>query len=160
MQILVSRHLSAGPEDLLHGQRVRHLYGRESINVSDRSTGMVRTGALEDREKIRKRGSVSYIRANPKQTFKARAIDYYVDSGVAGKKAMESNVIYSSKYVVPRRFFRDPRYIQKLGDINAPIREANRFTGMPIDPAKTGYQKISYRTGASYRNFMHPYMGL
>lgn len=140
-------------------QQERHVYGKQSINVSERSTQAERDGELKDvpyYEERRETNKGQYsVPNNSKRNFRSRAIDYYVEGGDANDEAMSSNLIYGSTHKVRRIPVR--AFKEEVGSINKEVRDEVRSIGRG-DQIPTGYQKGSFRRGDSLRNFLHPYM--
>ena len=143
-------------------QQMRHNYGRWMGRTNDRSTIPNREGELKTVNEYNERrpnSQKSLVRSNSKQTFRARAIDYYVDGGDANTAALQSNVILGSEHKVPRfdSAFEKREKKSEIGEITAEIRDVQRSRKVS-EKVPTGQQKNTYRKGASYRNFVHPYM--
>lgn len=140
-------------------QQERHIEGKKSIHVSERSTKSNREGELkfvpyyEDRDE---HSNVSYYRPNRKQTFRRRAINYYREGGYAGTTELKDNVIYGSQHkvnIIPSRWMKQNA---DLEEITKDIRDVQRDIG-ESEQVATGYQKTTFRRGSSNRNFMSPY---
>ncbi len=140
-------------------QFYRHMVGQKSIHVNDRSTKVKRHGRLnfvpyyEDRKEY---SNVSYVRPNRKQTFRRRAINYYAEGGYAGKDELKEDVVYGSTHKVNIIPFMWMKRNSDLEDVTNDIRGAQRVIGKDEQVA-TGYQKMTFRRGDSFRNFMSPY---
>ncbi len=140
-------------------QLARHKESKIDRNINNRSTSVVRSGELKTvpwYDVLRPVSLGAYERRNSKQTFRARAIDYYVEGGYAGTESMKSGVIYGSDHEVqnfPVRLEKD-----KVGAIVTSVRDAQRDL-VPWSRLTASYPKQLYRRGTSRRNFMHPYMG-
>ena len=139
-------------------QKAMHLRSRKATNTSEVSTMMNRRGAMTDYTNLKPVGDNNYFRPNRKAVFKARAIDYYVDGGDAGKEAMEANVISGTLNKVDTNKYYNTfwkRDFEALGN----LRNVQRSFYSP-KAAKTNSQRVrSLRKGDYYRNLMHPYMG-
>ena len=139
-------------------QQQMHMESRKATNTSEVSTMMKRTGALMDYSKDKPFEDTNYIRPNRTSVFKARAIDYYVDGGDAGKDAMKSNVIVSSEHKIDTNKYYNTvwkRDFEAIGN----MRDVQRKFYSPA-LAKTATQRVSSnRKGDYYRNLMHPFMG-
>ena len=139
-------------------QKNRHLSGMSDKNVSQRSTNMSRTGALNSvpfYSSRREMNKGSFIRKNQKQVFRARAIDYYVDGGDANKEALNSGVIYGSQHKIKR--VPSKIFTRSTADIKKAIIDVQKDMEKG-EQVPTGYQKNTQRSGASHRNFIHPFM--
>jgi hypothetical protein len=138
----------------------RHNISRYQANVNQRSTKLRRTGIYQDvpyydLRRERSNSSLTYGGTNATKNFRARALDYYVGGGDAGAEAIKSGVVFGSTHRVPRYLRRTKQYEVSL--ILDPLRDQQRFIGRnPID-TPTGYQKTTYRTGDSSRNYAHPF---
>ncbi len=137
-------------------QYATHLQSRKATNTSEVSTMMNRSGDLTNYEGTKAYEDYNYVRPNPKQTFKARAIDYYVDGGDAGKEAMQSNVIVGSQHKIDTQKYYNTIWkndFQTIGN----IRNVQRTFYTPT-PAKTATQRVrAYNTGSYRRNLVHPF---
>ncbi len=100
-----------------------HNQSRADRNVTSRSTRMNRSGRLRNVPfygLYRRSSRPAYERVNHKQTFRARAIDYYVDGGTGGTDAMKSGVILGSQHKINR----------------FPLRRSNRAAGRAISATR------------------------
>lgn len=137
----------------------RHEGSKVRSNVGGVATQMKRDGALKFvpyYSYLKEKTAGTYVRPNAKQVFKRRAINYYREGGYAGKKALNSDVVYSSTHrvnIVPSRWMKRN---SSLENVMQSIRDAQRNIGKS-EQVPTGYQKTTLRSGSSYRNFMSPY---
>jgi len=139
-------------------QYATHVESRKASNTSEVSTMMNRSGALTNYEGTKAYEDYNYVRPNPKQTFKARAIDYYVDGGDAGKEAMRSNVIISSEHKIDTQKYYNTMWKNDFVTIGN-IRDVQRaFYTPPMEKSNT--QRVrSYNTGSYRRTMSHPFTG-
>ncbi len=138
-------------------QQAMHLESRKATNTSEVSTMMKRTGAMTDYSNIKTVEDRNYFRPNRKSVFKARAIDYYVDGGDAGKEAMEANVIFGSTHKIDTNKYYNTYWKKDFESIRK-IRNVQRAFYTP-PKAKTATQRVrSLRKGDYYRNLVHPFM--
>lgn len=140
-------------------QKQRHQYSKSVNHVDERSTQVERDGALRTvpyYQQRREYNNASYIRTNPKQTFRKRAINYYLEGGVAGKDALSADVLYGSTH----RVSRVPSTIFKENAITTSAKssllEGQRSIGRSAQ-VPTGYQKTTFRRGDSTRTYLSPY---
>ena len=134
------------------GQLYRHKVSRYYGHANERSTQVTRTGDLQtvpDYEYRRPYSEKSMIRPNSKQTFKRRAIDYYINGGDAGTDALRSDVIVSSEHQVPRFFVPVAKTAEAQADVLAPVRWAQKQSMGMSDKVPTGYQKTTTSQGTS-----------
>lgn len=144
-------------QELIHQNS---LYRR---NVSQNPNSLDRTGELRtvpDYDERRTVTTPSYVRPNSKQTFRARAINYYLEGGDAGPSEMyEDGVIrdYENHEVwVNQR--KDPA-TQQLADIINSVRQVQKQrTRRNEDFEAEGTQRFAPRSGDSRRQLLHPYM--
>jgi len=139
----------------------RHQEGKASINVDERSTEVVRSGALRNSpyyEKRRAASNVHYDAVNtPKRNFRRRAIDYYVDEGYADKTVLKQG-LRASEHRVKR--IPDSYYNRGLfdSDIKDRIRETQKALESPDQIGAGQQRQRSLRKGAYYRGFFHPFI--
>ncbi len=87
----------------IYNQRNRLRYSKKAINVNDETTDLKRTGELKDYRRTRTRNRYRVERSNAKQTFKARAICYFIEGTDANTDCLKSGVIDGQRHrVMPR----------------------------------------------------------
>jgi len=142
----------------IKNQWLRHTLSNAEAGVSTVNTMMDRTGELEDNSNTR---PFTYSRTdvpnNAKRNFRTRAYDYYIEGGDAGVEALESDVVLSSEHEVPTRRQFHSKNVMGAADIIAAMR-AMQKQRKATEQVATGEQKMTFRTGDSQRNYMHPYM--
>ena len=139
-------------------QRAVHQASMKATNTSEISTMMNRKGAMTDYSNRKPMGDKSYIRPNRKSVFKARAVDYYVDGGDAGKEAMEANVISGTLNKVDTNKYYNTFWKRDFQSIGT-LRNLQRAFYSPAN-AKTNSQRVrAYGKGSYQRNLTHPFVG-
>ena len=145
----------------IKNQWLRHTLSKSEAGVNTVSTIANRTGALQDSPFYSQRRATTNraITApnNSKRNFRTRAYDYYIDGGDAGTQVLQQDVIISSEHTVPTRMNARAQTPTGAADIIAAMRaiQKNRNTSEKVP---TGEQKMTFRTGDSQRNFLHPFM--
>lgn len=140
----------------IKNQWLRHTLSKAEAGVDTTNSKMNRSGELANYEG-RRHFTYSRITVpnNAKRNFRSRAYDYYIEGGDAGAEAMESDVVLSSEHSPIRRSYRSNN--RSTADIIASIR-AMQKSRQSTEQVPTGQQKMTFRTGDSQRNFLHPYM--
>ncbi len=133
-----------------------HRRSKANAGLNERSTRMKRTGKLRTRsfDRLRPMSSKSPERSTAKQTFRARAIDYYIRGGEAGSEAMRSGVTRSTEHQVSRRKIVSRR--ARIGRSERSIRNKQRNLSS-WKSAKSNIQP-KFKRRPSYQKFGHPYM--
>ncbi|MCF7847023.1 MAG: hypothetical protein K9M51_03245 [Candidatus Gracilibacteria bacterium] len=144
----------------LYNQQAEHRINRYLQNTNEVNTLMRREGELQDRSRIEPVATPRYERSNSKQTFRARAIDYYVDGGYANAEAMKSNVIYGSEHKVDTNNWLSEMYKKEVGSIVRPTRDLIRIQEKAdkVGTLQEGHVGYNNRKGNFYRNFWSPAM--
>ena len=142
-------------------QSIQHKESLYNAGVSTVSTEVNRSGELQhipDYAFRRHRNTPSTIRKNSKQTFRKRLTDYYVDGGDAGTDALRSDVIKSSEHTVDRFYGPVNKTASAQADTVAGIRAQQKSQFASLDKVPTGYQKTTYKRGASFnKSYTNPY---
>ncbi len=142
-----------------NSQRRIHERNKARRNTGGVSTRMNRKGELNFVPYYpyqREYSNVSYVRPNAKQTFRRRAVNYYREGGYAGKNELKEGVLYGSRYrvnIIPAQWYKRNR---NLEDVTTEIRNVQRDIGKS-EQVPSGYQKTTFRRGASSRYFMSPF---
>ena len=136
-------------------QKIQHTSNLKKASVSKRSTIVDRTGPLEEDDGIRGMTKTVFERPTAKGAWRARALDYYVDGGVAGVESMKAGVIYGSEHVVPRVILRTKT--EEVGAIIKKVRQEGK-NFLPESPDRERIPSTPFRKGDARRNFLHPYM--
>jgi len=142
--------------DNLNYQKFRHQLSQEEAGVDDGGSVMNRSGRLTDYSGVRAAARARVERPNAKQTFRARAIDYYVEGGDANAEAMKAGVIDGQTNKVQLR--RRRNMTEAVGAAILPARDAMRW-GAAAPVAPSAVEKPStFMKGNFYRNFRSPYI--
>ncbi len=143
----------------IKNQWLQHTLSRAMSGADGVSTFSDRSGELTDYSGRRATTNTAITAPNnSKRNFRTRAYDYYIDGGDAGTEVLQQDVVISSEHTVPaREQVSSKNRSNAVPDIIAAIRamQKNRKTQ---DQIPTGEQKMTFRTGDSSRNFLHPYM--
>lgn len=141
----------------IKNQKFRHLISQQEAAVDDGSSDMKRTGELTDYSGVRPAARARVQRVNAKQTFRARAIDYYVEGGDANAEAMAAGVIDGETNKVSLR--RSRNMTDAVGAAILPARDAMRWgAAAPEAQEGTKVKPSTFRRGNYYRNFRSPYI--
>jgi len=140
-------------------QKAIHQQNRSSNNISTRSTRMKRNGrygSLPSYNYQRPSRNIAYERRNSKQTFRARAIDYYIHDGEAGTPALKSGVSFDSEHNVERIPLQRTKRKQ-VGSIISAVRNAQKkLSSWHRSPSSAPRKKSRQRF--SFERFGHPFM--
>ena len=165
-----THYIENGDYKSRYDEQRRHQASKARGQVDDTSTGAVRSGDLKNVPYYSKRRANNQAKMlcpnNYKSNFRNRAINYYLEGGVAGSESICQNSITSSKQSAIRTpdWWRkgettvntEKKRTQAL--ITSSIRYAQRnIQRNPID-TPTGYQKTTQKQGGFYRNFTSPYI--
>ncbi|MBT3349108.1 hypothetical protein HN954_02445 [bacterium] len=144
----------------VYNQQAVHRIRKYISNVNEVDTEVSRKGELQDRTGVVPVANIRFERPNAKQTFRARAIDYYVDGGEANEEAMAAGVIYGSTHKVNRNNWVSDMYKKQLGATILPVRDMIRVQEKQETVGNGQEGQISYknRAGNFYRNFWSPAM--
>ena len=135
-----------------YGQRLRHNYGRASINVNSRSTKLESAeGEFTDYKDQFVRPYAA--RANSKQTFRARAICYYVEGGDANSDCMKNGLIDGQRHrVLPKNLRQEQAAVGAINlsardQLKSAAKDKNTDLSKRVSTARRGggYKHVWYR---------------
>lgn len=141
-------------------QQAIHNLGKKENNVNERSTQMNRSGELKNVPYYDERqqfNNPSMIRKNPKQVFRKRVIDYYVDGGDAGSEALRSDVILGSQHQVNRYGMLNTFWKQDVQAIRD-LRAVQRSLYTPPQIGAGQQRQRALNRADRTKEFMHPFM--
>lgn len=145
----------------IYNQRLQHAASKSVNNVNDVQTTVKRGGPLTDRSGIRENTAYRAQRSNAKQTFRARAICYYVDGTDANSDCLKSGVIDGEKHRVITNPITEAQHREKISVVNANARRLVREAAKAArSDAETADRKFNYLKGSSNRMFLSPFYRL
>lgn len=145
----------------IYNQRLRHAQNRAGKGVNEVQTDIERGGPLVDRSGIRENSRYRAQRSNAKQTFRARAICYYVEGTDANADCMESGVIYGRDHRVESNIETEGRHRERIANVNANVRDLVRAAAKAAqNDLETKKRTNTYMKGQTSRNFLAPFLRL
>lgn len=140
----------------IYTQKRRHQINLAESHVDGTQTDVKREGELQKRDRVQPVSRYRAQRANPKQTFRARAICYYVEGNDANADCMAANVIDGQTHRVQNT---NSAYFAKKAqaEANAEVRRQLREAAKEVNEAAK-MRVNNYRTGNYQRHFMAPFL--